>query len=232
MDILTINLNSNSNIPLYIQLYKFIKHEIQMGNMKSNSKLPSKRKLSHYLAISQNTVEAAYEQLMTEGYIISFPRKGYFVSDLQGILEVNIEKEAVNEKLKKKKIYQYEFYSSRVDVESFPYSIWRKINKEILGEENKELLQIGHSQGDRNLREAINNYLRFSRGVNAKIDNIIIGAGTEYLIQIIINILGRNKRFSVEEPGYYKIKKILKINGVNPIPISIDNQGVNVDRLR
>ena len=67
MDILTINLNSNSNIPLYIQLYKFIKHEIQMGNMKSNSKLPSKRKLSHYLAISQNTVEAAYEQLMTEG---------------------------------------------------------------------------------------------------------------------------------------------------------------------
>ena len=169
---------------------------------------------------------------MTEGYIISFPRKGYFVSDLQGILEVNIEKEAVNEKLKKKKIYQYEFYSSRVDVESFPYSIWRKINKEILGEENKELLQIGHSQGDRNLREAINNYLRFSRGVNAKIDNIIIGAGTEYLIQIIINILGRNKRFSVEEPGYYKIKKILKINGVNPIPISIDNQGVNVDRLR
>jgi transcriptional regulator len=203
-----------------------------MGNMKSNSKLPSKRKLSHYLAISQNTVEAAYEQLMTEGYIISFPRKGYFVSDLQGILEVNIEKEAVNEKLKKKKIYQYEFYSSRVDVESFPYSIWRKINKEILGEENKELLQIGHSQGDRNLREAINNYLRFSRGVNAKIDNIIIGAGTEYLIQIIINILGRNKRFSVEEPGYYKIKKILKINGVNPIPISIDNQGVNVDRLR
>lgn len=232
MDILTINLNSNSNIPLYIQLYKFIKHEIQMGNMKSNSKLPSKRKLSHYLAISQNTVEAAYEQLMTEGYIISFPRKGYFVSDLQGILEVNIEKEAVNEKLKKKKIYQYEFYSSRVDVESFPYSIWRKINKEILGEENKELLQIGHSQGDRNLREVINNYLRFSRGVNAKIDNIIIGAGTEYLIQIIINILGRNKRFSVEEPGYYKIKKILKINGVNPIPISIDNQGVNVDRLR
>lgn len=232
MDILTINLNSNSNIPLYIQLYKFIKHEIQMGNMKSNSKLPSKRKLSHYLAISQNTVEAAYEQLMTEGYIISFPRKGYFVSDLQGILEVNIEKEAVNEKLKKKKIYQYEFYSSRVDVESFPYSIWRKINKEILGEENKELLQIGHSQGDRNLREDINNYLRFSRGVNAKIDNIIIGAGTEYLIQIIINILGRNKRFSVEEPGYYKIKKILKINGVNPIPISIDNQGVNVDRLR
>ena len=232
MDFLTINLNSSSNIPLYIQLYNFIKHEIQMGNMKANSKLPSKRKLSRFLAISQNTVEAAYEQLITEGYIISLPRKGYFVSDLQGIVDVNSEKETINKKLSKKKIYKYEFYSSRVDIESFPYSIWRKINKEILAEENKELLQIGHSQGERSLREAINNYLRFSRGVNSSADNIIIGAGSEYLIQLIINILGRDKIFAVEEPGYYKIKRILNVNGINPIGIPIDEQGVDVESLR
>ena len=232
MDSLTINLNNNSNIPLYIQLYDFIKHEIQTGKMASNSKLPSKRKLSKYLEISQNTVESAYDQLITEGYIISLPRKGYYVSELQEVINIKSKKEYINEKSRKKKSYKYEFYSSRVDIEGFPYTIWRRIYKEVLTEDNNELLQIGHSQGDRNLREAVNNYLRFSRGVNTKIDNIIIGAGTEYLIQIIINILGRNKRFSVEEPGYYKIKKILKINGVNPIPISIDNQGVNVDRLR
>lgn len=232
MDILTINLNSNSNIPLYIQLYNFIKTEIQIGNMVSSSKLPSKRKLSKYLDISQNTVESAYEQLITEGYIISIPKKGYYVSELQGVININSEKESSNEKLRKKKQYKYEFYSSRVDIESFPYTIWRKINKEIVTEENKELLQIGHSQGDRNLREAITNYLRFSRGVNSNIDNIIIGAGSEYLIQIIINILGRDKVFSVEEPGYYKIKKILKINGINPVAIPIDNQGIDIDRLR
>lgn len=232
MDILTINLNSNSNIPLYIQLYNFIKNEIQIGNMVSSSKLPSKRKLSKYLDISQNTVESAYEQLITEGYIISVPKKGYYVSELQGVININSEKESNNEKLRKKKQYKYEFYSSRVDLESFPYTIWRKINKEIVTEENKELLQIGHSQGDRNLREAITNYLRFSRGVNSNIDNIIIGAGSEYLIQIIINILGRDKVFSVEEPGYYKIKKILKVNGINPVAIPIDNQGIDIDRLR
>lgn len=232
MDSLTINLNNNSNIPLYIQLYDFIKDEIQTGKMVSNSKLPSKRKLSKYLEISQNTVESAYDQLITEGYIISLPRKGYYVSELQEVINIKSKKEYINEKSSKKKPYKYEFYSSRVDIEGFPYTVWRRIYKEVLTEDNNELLQIGHSQGDRNLRKAINNYLRFSRGVNSNIDNLIIGAGTEYLIQIIINILGRNKRFSVEEPGYYKIKKILKINGVNPIPIPIDNQGVNVDRLR
>ena len=231
MDILTINLNSKSDIPLYIQLYNFIKNEIQNGNMTSNSKLPSKRKLSKYLDISQNTVEAAYDQLIIEGYIISLPRKGYYVSELQWVININSEKEDNDIKLRSKKKYKYEFYSSRVDLESFPYTIWRKINKEILTEENKDLLQIGHSQGDRSLRESINNYLRFSRGVNTNADNIIIGAGSEYLFQIIINILGRNKVFSVEEPGYYKVKKILKINGINPIGIPIDNQGVDVNSL-
>ena len=78
-------------------------------------------------------------------------------------------------------------------MESFPYSIWKKINKDIISEENKELLQIGHSQGDRNLREEILNYLKFSRGVNASVDNLIIGSGSEYLIQVLINIIGRDK---------------------------------------
>lgn len=232
MDFLTINLNSNSNIPLYIQLYNFIKNEIQTGNMLSNSKLPSKRKLSKYLEISQNTVESAYDQLITEGYIVSLPRKGYYVSELQEVINTKSKSEHTYEKVSRKKPYKYEFYSSRVDLEGFPYTVWRRIYKEVLTEDNKELLQIGHSQGDRNLREAINNYLRFSRGVNSKVDNIVIGAGSEYLIQIIINLLGRNKLFAVEEPGYYKIKKILKINGINPIAIPVDNQGVDVESLR
>ena len=186
MDSLTINLNNDSDIPLYIQLYDFIKDEIQTGKMVSNSKLPSKRKLSKYLEISQNTVESAYDQLITEGYIISLPRKGYYVSELQEVINIKSKKEYINEKSSKKKPYKYEFYSSRVDIEGFPYTIWRRIYKEVLTEDNNELLQIGHSQGDRNLRKVINNYLRFSRGVNSNIDNIIIGAGTEYLIQIII----------------------------------------------
>ncbi|MDV4152647.1 PLP-dependent aminotransferase family protein [Clostridium sp. AL.422] len=232
MDTLTINLNSNSNIPLYIQLYNFIKEEIQLGNLQANSKLPSKRKLSKYLEISQNTVEAAYDQLIAEGYIVSLPRKGYYVSELQEVINNTSKKDYENKKIGRRKQYKYEFYSSRVDLDSFPYGVWRKINKEVLIEENKELLQIGHSQGDRNLRESINNYLRFSRGVNTNIDNIIIGAGSEYLFQIIINILGREKVFSVEEPGYYKVKKILKVNGINPVAIPIDNYGVDINNLR
>lgn len=231
MEIININLDTNSSIPLYIQLYNFIKSEIQSGNLKSNSKLPSKRKLAKYLDISQNTVESAYGQLITEGYIISIPKKGYYVSELQGLVNINSNNNIKSDDKRKKVQYKYELFSSRVDLESFPYSIWRKINKDIISEENKNLFQIGHSQGDWNLREVISNYLRFSRGVNSNVDNIIIGSGTEYLVQILINILGNNKVYGMEEPGYYKIRKILKIHNIGVKPISIDNHGIDVNEL-
>lgn len=231
MEFININLDPNSSVPLYIQLYSFIKKEIQSGRLESNSKLPSKRKLSKYLEISQNTVESAYEQLITEGYIISIPKKGYYVSELQGVINISKNNNIDDNKTVVRKKYKYEFFSSRVDLESFPYATWRKINKDLINDENKNLLQIGHSQGDRNLREAISNYLRFSRGVNSTADNIVIGAGTEYLVQILINILGNNKVYGMEEPGYYKIRKILKTYNIEVKPINIDMQGISIENL-
>lgn len=231
MEFININLDPNSSVPLYIQLYSFIKKEIQSGRLESNSKLPSKRKLSKYLEISQNTVESAYEQLITEGYIISIPKKGYYVSELQGVINISKNNNIDDNKTVVRKKYKYEFFSSRVDLESFPYATWRKINKDLINDENKNLLQIGHSQGDRNLREAISNYLRFSRGVNSTADNIVIGAGTEYLVQILINILGNNKVYGMEEPGYYKIRKILKTYNIEVKPINIDIQGISIENL-
>ena len=230
MDILNINLDYSSSIPLYIQIYKFFKEEIQKGNLKAKRKLPSKRKLSSYLGISQNTIESAYGQLEAEGYINSIEKRGYFVSELNEIIDVK-EKEKNEKNNKNESLYKYEFFSSRVDLDSFPFSTWKKINKEIMNEENKEFLQIGHSQGDYNLRETIGNYLKYSRGVNARTENIIIGAGTEYLIQLLINLLGDGKRYGMEEPGYYKIRKILETVNIKAKAIEIDNQGINIDRL-
>ncbi|WP_322379139.1 MocR-like pyridoxine biosynthesis transcription factor PdxR, partial [Clostridium perfringens] len=163
--------------------------------------------------------------------IISIPKKGYYVSELQGVININNNIKRKDNKSTFRKKYKYEFFSSRVDLESFPYTIWRKINKDIINEENRNLLQIGHYQGDRNLREVISNYLRFSRGVNSTADNIVIGAGTEYLVQLLINILGNSKIYGMEEPGYYKIRKILKSHNIDANAIKIDNQGINVEEL-
>lgn len=75
--------NLNSEEPLYLQLYNYIKAEIQNGNISAQSKLPSQRNLAQHLQISRNTVDAAYQQLLAEGYVVSKEREGLFVVDLE-----------------------------------------------------------------------------------------------------------------------------------------------------
>ena len=88
MGMLTLSLDPNSKETLHQQLYSYIKLEIRSGRMRNHQKLPSKRKLSDFLKISQNTVQTAYDQLIEEGYIISLERKGFFVVEIDSIIEM------------------------------------------------------------------------------------------------------------------------------------------------
>lgn len=232
MNVFKFNLIKESKKPIYIQLYSFIKKEIELGELKANDKLPSKRKLAASLEISQNTVESAYSQLIVEGYVKSVEKKGYYVLEIASLLNSNKENLINYENKKEKNNYKYEFLSSRVDLNSFPYSLWKKINKDIINEDNKDILQLGHSQGDYNLRHEIASYLKASRGVNTSPYNIVIGAGSEYLIQLLIGLIGIDKSYGMEEPGYYKIRNILKNFNIDIEGIEIDENGIKVDDLK
>ena len=232
MNVFKFNLIKESKKPIYIQLYSFIKEEIELGELKANDKLPSKRKLAASLEISQNTVESAYSQLIVEGYVKSVEKKGYYVLEIASLLNSKKEDLINYENKKEKDNYKYEFLSSRIDLNSFPYSLWKKINKDIINEDNKDILQLGHSQGDYNLRSEIASYLKSSRGVNTTAYNIVIGAGSEYLIQLLIGLIGMDKTYGMEEPGYYKIRNIFKNFNIDIEGIEIDENGIRVDDLQ
>jgi GntR family transcriptional regulator/MocR family aminotransferase len=223
----TITLAMESGIPLYRQLYEYIKSEIQSGRMKCNTRLPSKRKLSSYLKISQNTIQAAYDQLIEEGYVTSEERKGFFVCKLDNIikLEVRNEEEPICFQNHHKSI-QYNFSYNEVDFESFPFSTWRKLTKDVINEYDRELLRLGDSQGSLDLRKSIAEYLRQSRGVNCKADQIIISAGTEYLFPILIQLLNRNSIYGLENPGYERLGMLFKSNGARFKAVKIDASGM------
>ena len=88
MNELTISLQPKSGKPLYEQIYSYIKEDIQNGRMKSSEKLPSTRSLCKYLEVSRSTVELAYEQLLSEGYVKAVPYKGYYVTDIKGLYQI------------------------------------------------------------------------------------------------------------------------------------------------
>jgi len=186
MDILTLQLQSDKKEPIYHQLYSYIKEEIQSGRIASDTKLPSKRKLSSYLSISQNTIQAAYDQLIEEGYITAVEKRGFYVCkiDFQQKLKVHLPAQ-INRKSTQSEI-MYDFSYHGVDIPSFPFDIWRKLMKDSINEYDLELLIPGDSLGNLRLRTAIAEYLHQSRGVNCTEDQIIISSGTEMLFQALM----------------------------------------------
>lgn len=232
---ITLALNPKSKTPMYEQLYKFIRAEIESGRLEQDEKLPSKRKLSAHLKISTVTVETAYAQLIAEGYLRTVVKSGYFVLPyenirvLMGRKPVIITKKSTPNNTAEK--YDYDFKTNAVITDLFPFATWAKLAREVLAQDRNELLNITHPQGSPELRCAIAEHLYKFRGITATAEQIIVGAGSEYLIMLLIQLLGRNSVYALENPCYGKIYKIFRSNGIVTLPITLDEQGLNVDEL-
>ena len=218
---------------LYKYLYKCIKEDINSGKLGKNEKMPSKRTLAKNLGISTITVENAYDQLIGEGYMYAIPKKGYYVSDISGIMEIAIPEKLTEseEKLPDIKKDTYDFSSNYTEPDNFPFSVWTKLMRENMAEKKQELLKDLSNRGVLLLREAIANYLLSFRGMNVKPSQIVVGAGTEYLYELLIKLLGKDKIYCMENPGYKKITQIYKSNDIECRYANMDENGVSVEEL-
>lgn len=229
MDMLMFQLQKQSQIPLYKQLYREIKKAITDGTILVDTKLPSKRKLADYLQISQTTVELAYAQLVAEGFIESRPRKGFYAQPVEELayLDIPHDEPVIKETIS----YKVDFNSGSIDTRSFPFSTWRKLTRDILDESNHELLLSGHPQGDDALRQEIARYLYQSRGVVCDAEQIVIGSGTEQLLPLLIRLLDKTLVYGYENPGYALTHSIFTHHDRQSIPIELDPDGINVSQL-
>ena len=233
MNELTINLNTKLNIPLYEQIYQYIKNEISSGEIPCGERLPSSRTLAKHLLVSRSTIEMAYEQLLSEGYIETIPYKGVYVSDLEGIYHqtTRMEKEEKS-KLHTKKKYRYDFSPNGIDLRSFPYNTWRKISKEVLSDNETALFKSGVAQGELELRYGIRDYLHQARGVKCSVEQIVIGAGNEYLLMLLGMILRTNHKVAFENPTYKQAYRLFEKMSYQVTTVDMDKYGMNVEELR
>lgn len=229
MDMLMLDINKNSDKPLYEQLYTGIKNNIISKQIAVGTKLPSKRKLAEFLNISQTTIEIAYAQLLAEGFITSIPRVGYFVEEIDELPCVEKEQPNIMITHEERKQYKYNFHPGKVDEDSFPFAVWRKYARDLFDISSKELVQIGEPQGEYELRTEIANYLFQSRGIVCKPEQIVIGSGTEHLLPMILRLVDNDIILALENPGYSAIPRIHLDS--NAIPISVDEEGLVVDEL-
>lgn len=224
---LTYELKKSPGVPLYEALYRCIRGDILSGALKPGEKLPSKRALAQNLEVSKITVEAAYNQLLSEGYIRSQEKVGYFVEKVEhrpqsqpGVLPR--EGEPPRECL---------LDLTANGTEQFPFSVWSRLQREVMLDYGEKLLLPLPNQGIPELRAAIADHLAGFRGMHVEPENILIGAGTDFLYNLLIQLLGREKIYAVEEPGYDKIRRIYAAGGVRCVSAPMDGRGVIPDSL-
>lgn len=222
---LTYTLEKTPGVPLYEALYRCIREDILSGTLAAGEKLPSKRTLAANLKVSKITVEGAYNQLLAEGYISAKEKVGYFVEQVTPVKKPAPVTQAATAETKQ-----------RIDLTAngsagFPFSVWSKLQRQVMLDLGQKLLLPLPNQGLPELRRAIANHLSAFRGMEVSEDNIFVGAGTDFLYNLLIQLLGTEACYGVEEPGYEKIRKIYTAGGVNWKSIPMDDQGVIPEML-
>ena len=226
---LTYTLKKTPGHPLYEQLYQSIRDDIAAGRLPAGSRLPSKRVLAAHLGVSVVTVESAYAQLLAEGYAEARPRSGVYVCAIGSSVPVqpphmpSLPQPSAPEPL-------FDLSGGTGEDVPFPASVWVRTMREVIAD--KRLMQPVDFAGAPELRAAIAAHLEQARGLRVSPEQIFIGAGTEYLYGLIVQLLGRRLRYAVEDPGYRKISGIYAANDVTVCPIGLDSEGLSVEALR
>lgn len=182
-------------------------------------------------------MENAYEQLLVEGYVWTREKSGYYVNHLEqgiGLRAEGTKHETTGEGWQSEetqKVYFADFTSNYKVYEKFPFSTWTKVMRETLSYHDKELLEIVPSQGVYRLREAIARHLYQFRGMQVSPEQIVVGAGTEYLYGRLIQLLGRECVYGLENPGYLKMARLYKSHGLEYRYVNMDEQGIRIDAL-
>lgn len=227
---ITLQFDHSNSIPLYIQLYRYLKSEITCGNIAAGEKLPSLRRLSKDLSISVTTSELAYNQLLVEGYITSKPQSGYYVASIVGHFDNTAARLDAGHDFS---AYTFEDSGYKYDLSSFDFNKWKKCMSKVLNEYSHLLLFESDPQGEAALRFEISKYVYTSRGVTCSPDQIVIGAGTQQLTSHLCRIMRKMNlgHVATEDPGYLPVQNIFRDHGFNITRIPVESDGITIEKL-
>ena len=233
------NLEQRGGASLYEYVYQRIRDDIVAGRIASGEHLPSKRAFASHLGISVITIENAYSQLLAEGYICSMPRRGYYACELPKAPVLASAAEDADRDAAPASSGVHDSYGQPERFDALSPSaleaarLWQSaLRATLTSEDEREIFSPAPAQGTARLRCAIARHLRGTRGMNVNPDNIVIGAGAQLLDTMLVQLLGADKVYAVEDPGYLRLTRIYRAMGCEVRHVPLDDEGVSLDVLR
>lgn len=232
------NLEQRGDASLYEYVYQQIRDDIVAGRIAAGEHLPSKRAFASHLGISVITIENAYSQLLAEGYICSKPRRGYYACELPEAPVLALAAEDADRDAAPASFGVHDSYGQPEQFAPLSPSaleaahLWQSaLRATLTSEDEREIFSPAPAQGTARLRCAIAHHLRGTRGMNVNPDNIVIGAGAQLLDTILVQLLGADKTYAVEDPGYLRLTRIYQAMGCEVRHVPLDGEGVNLGEL-
>ncbi len=218
------SIDRSSHEPAYLQLYHMLVRDITSGVYPRDKKLPSKRTISDDVGISVITVEHALSLLVDEGYIEARERSGYYVIYREDDFLTDASHKKENTGLSVKTPVCTESVPQKTG--DFPFSVIARTMRKVLLDKSESILVKSPNEGCNELREEICRYLARSRGIFVSPEQVVIGAGAEYLYGLIAQLLGRDHIYATEDPCYNKIEKVYESFGIRCDHITLTSEGL------
>lgn len=222
--------------PIYEQIYTAFRQKILSGSLQFGDKLPATRKLAAELSVGRNTVDKAYQQLVTEGYVTAAIGSGFIVNKITPDYHipgrVNIKIPARDPQPQSVPI-RYDFAYGVIDNSIFPYKQWRKsINTAITLAEASPCINYPARQGEPALQQSLAHYLQQSRGVRCDASQVIITCGHQHSMEILANMFEHSgRRFAMEDPGYDGVRIVFRNHNYKVIPVPLEKDGISIESL-
>ncbi|MBQ9042841.1 MAG: PLP-dependent aminotransferase family protein [Eggerthellaceae bacterium] len=240
---LTYDMDARGNLGKYEHLYRCIRADIERGAIAADDRLPSKRALAEHLGVSVITVEQAYAQLVAEGYLSARERSGFYANALPGlpyampsvkpVKPVKAgEAKAVESQVGEEPRQVVADFTAPPPFDDRSFAAWvRALRQTASSEDPAEAFMGIPAKGSLRLREAIAGHLRGSRGIDADPDDIVVGAGAQSLYGLLVQLLGRDGVYAVEDPGYPALASIYRAHGACVAHVPLDAHGIDIAGL-
>lgn len=235
-------------------LYCILRDSILEGRLSAGTKLPSSRALAEMMSISRNSVLAALDRLLDEGYLVTKPCSGTYVTDVIPDQLIKIQSDvshAVHQPMQTLNINPYVsnllpdwqkqtlsrqekkmFHVGVGCVDLFPYQLWGKLLGRAWRHSYYQLGQFHDPRGYLPLRQAICQYVRSTRGVNCNEEQILIVNGTQQAIHLAAYaLLQPHDQVCLDEPGYDAALNIFRSFGAKVYPIESDDEGMKIPEI-
>lgn len=217
------------------------------GRLRTGQTLPSTRALAASLDVSRNTVVAAYDLLLSEGYVVSRQGAGYVVAHVgpspvqapraTGAAEMRLQPRWRDARrstpMNALPPTRYDLRVGLPDISRFPFETWRKLSARALRALSRDMSAYDAAEGRQALREAIAGHVSFTRAVTCSAADVMVTAGAQQAFDLLARILVTPGRtvVAVEDPGYPPLRAAFEAAGARVVPVPVDAEGLVVDQI-